>query len=239
MAGPTFNPEPSAIRITRMLSRQPRVSLPASTVKPAGMKLMAPRVGRADGGPIDSPAAPFTGPIVGMSGGRTDDVPMHVPPGSYVVPADIVSHIGDGNSVNGLAVLKAMFQPHPFGASAAPWGAQQFKPQMGAGVPGPGMPKQASARVVGFPRFQIGPGAATNVTRPGPQPIRFGGHVEAPDSGATPIMASDGEFVIPPDEVKRRGGGSLNKGHKILDAWVKSQRDEHIKTLRKLPGPAK
>jgi hypothetical protein len=238
MAGPSFNPEPSAIRISRMLSRQPRVSIPAATVKPAGMKLSAPRVGRAEGGPVDSPAAPFTGPIVGMSGGRTDDVPMHVPSGSYVVPADIVSHVGEGNSVNGLAVLKAMFQPHPFGASAAPWGAQTFKPQMGAGVPGPSMPRPQAARVVGFPKFQIGPGAATNVTRPGAQPIRFGGHV-AGAVRATPIMASDGEFVIPPDEVKRRGGGSLNKGHKILDAWIKSQRDEHIKTLKNLPGPAK
>ena len=52
-------------------------------------------------------------------------------------------------------------------------------------------------------------------------------------------MASSGEFVISPDEVKRRGGGSINKGHKILDAWIKSQRDQHIKTLEKLPGPAK
>jgi len=219
-----------------MLSRQPRMNVPIASVKPAGMKLISPRVGRADGGVADSPAAPFTGPIVGMSGGRTDDVPMHVPSGSYVIPADIVSHVGEGNSVNGLAVLKAMFQPHPYGASAAPWGAQTFKPQMGAGVPGPSMPHPQGARVVGFPRYQVGPGAQTNVTRPGPQ--RFGGHVDG-EAKATPIMASDGEFVIPPDEVKRRGGGSINKGHKILDAWIKSQRNEHIKTLQKLPGPAK
>jgi hypothetical protein len=240
MAGPAFNPEPSAIRISRMLQRQPRVALPASTVKPAGMKLSTPRIGRADGGIADSPASPFTGPILGQGGGRTDDVPMHVPSGSYVVPADIVSHIGDGNSVNGLAVLKAMFQPHPFGASGAPWGAQQFKPQMGAGVPGPSMPHPQGARVVGFPRYQVGPGVAQNVVRPQPQglPQRFGGHVQG-NVRATPIMASAGEFVIPPDEVKRRGGGSINKGHKILDAWIKSQRNEHIKTLQKLPGPAK
>jgi hypothetical protein len=39
--------------------------------------------------------------------------------------------------------------------------------------------------------------------------------------------------------VKRRGGGNLNKGHRLLDAWVKDQRNQHIKTLQKLPGPAK
>jgi hypothetical protein len=107
------------------------------------------------------------------------------------------------------------------------------------------MPKPEGARIVGFPRFQVGPTAQTNVVRPqqpppvGSQPSeRFGGHV----SGivpATPIMASSGEFVIPPDEVKRRGGGNLNKGHRLLDAWVKDQRNQHIKTLKSLPGPAK
>jgi hypothetical protein len=243
MAIPQPNPEPSAIRISRMLQRQPRVSLPSSAIRPAsGLKLATPRIGRADGGIADSPAAPFTGPIMGMGGGRTDDVPMHVPSGSYVVPADIVSHIGEGNSVNGLAILKAMFQPQPFGASSAPWGAQTFKPQMGPGVPGPSMPKPQGARQVGFPHYQVGPGAATNVVRPQPQAPapanRFGGHV-AGAVKATPIMASAGEFVIPPEEVKRRGGGSINKGHKILDAWIKSQRQQHIKTLEKLPGPAK
>jgi hypothetical protein len=243
MAGPTFNPEPSAIRISRMLQHQPRVTLPQSApIKSSPPKLLTPRIGRASGGPIDSPMAPFTGGIIGAGGGRTDDVPMHVPSGSYVVPADIVSHVGDGNSVNGLAVLKAMFQPTPFGASGAPWGAQTFKPQMGQGVPGPSMPHPQGPRIVGFPRYQVGPGAATNVVRPQPQaPVaasRFGGHV-AGAVRATPIMASSGEFVISPDEVKRRGGGSINKGHKILDAWIKSQRDQHIKTLEKLPGPAK
>jgi hypothetical protein len=243
MPGPAFNPEPSAIRISRMLQRQPRVSLPSSApIKSAPPRLLSPpRIGRAEGGPVDSPAAPFTGPIMGLGSGRSDDTPMHVPDGSYVVPADIVSHVGDGNSVNGLAVLKAMFSPHPFGASGAPWGAQQFKPQMGAGVPGPSMPRPQGPRIVGFPRYQVGPGAPTNVIRPqqqNPALQRFGGHVSG-SAKATPIMASAGEFVIRPDEVKRRGGGSLNKGHKILDAWVKSQRAEHIKTLQSLPGPAK
>ena len=239
------NFEPSVIRTNRMLMRQPQVRTPALTpIKPMGLRM--PRVGRADGGGIpDTPAVPFTGPIAGAGGGRTDDVPMHVPTGSYVIPADIVSHIGEGNSVNGLTILKMMFTPHPWGgASTGPWGSQLGKPTMGPGV---SMPRPEGAREVGMPRFQVGPGAQTNVIRPQPQAPqatpgssaeKFGGHVSGVIP-ATPIMASAGEFVIPPDEVKRRGGGNLNKGHKILDAWVKDQRGQHIKTLKSLPGPAR
>jgi hypothetical protein len=239
------NPEPSAIRIQRLLQHQPKVVLPQSApIKSAAPRLLSPpRMGRAIGGSIpDTPLEPFTGPIPGSGGGRADDVPMHVPTGSYVIPADIVSHIGDGNSVNGLSVLKAMFQPHPLGASAGPWGAQANQNIMGKGV---AIPTPPQTRQIGMPRYQVGPGAATNVIRPQPQMQgqmggmqRFGGHVSG-GVEATPIMASSGEFVVPPDEVKRRGGGNLNKGHKIFDAWVKSLRNQHVKTLKTLPGPAK
>ena len=60
-----------------------------------------------------------------------------------------------------------------------------------------------------------------------------------PSKPGTPINISGGEFVIPPDEVKRRGRGDINLGHEILDRWVNQLRAEHIKTLKQLPGPAK
>lgn len=41
--------------------------------------------------------------------GRTDHLPMNVPSGSYVVPADHVSHLGQGNSLAGGKVLDRMF----------------------------------------------------------------------------------------------------------------------------------
>ena len=63
---------------------------------------------------------------------------------------------------------------------------------------------------------------------------------QPPDTGKpVPIMASGGEFVVSPDEVARRGGGDVHKGHKVLDAWVKQLKDEAAKTLKKLPGPAR
>ncbi len=55
----------------------------------------------------------------------------------------------------------------------------------------------------------------------------------------TPIMAAGGEFVIPPEEVMKVGGGDLKRGHKILDRWIMQIKDEHARTIKKLPGPAK
>lgn len=53
-----------------------------------------------------------TGAIRSIVGGRTDHHPMKVPSGSYVVPADVVSGLGQGNTENGMAVLEIMF-PKP------------------------------------------------------------------------------------------------------------------------------
>ena len=36
------------------------------------------------------------GPIHSSVAGRTDHLPMHVPSGSYVIPADIISAMGEG-----------------------------------------------------------------------------------------------------------------------------------------------
>lgn len=44
--------------------------------------------------------------------GRTDRIPMTVPAGSYVFPADHVSHLGQGNSLSGGQILDRMFNTH-------------------------------------------------------------------------------------------------------------------------------
>jgi hypothetical protein len=61
------------------------------------------------------------------------------------------------------------------------------------------------------------------------------------DGAGTPvdIMAAGGEYVIPPEIVKRIGGGDIKHGHNILDAWVMKRRKHEIKTQQKLPPPAK
>src|SRR5262245_25216180 len=42
--------------------------------------------------------------------GRTDKLPIAVPAGAYVIPADIVSGLGQGNSKAGAYVINKMFR---------------------------------------------------------------------------------------------------------------------------------
>jgi len=65
-----------------------------------------------------------TGPIHSHVAGRTDHLPMHVPSGSYVLPADIVSAMGEGNTMAGFKVVKGIFsKPVPF-MGGLPYNAQ-------------------------------------------------------------------------------------------------------------------
>lgn len=60
--------------------------------------------------PIGKASKFHVGAIKAMVAGRTDHLPMHVPTGSYVVPADIVSSIGEGNTENGFEILDYMIK---------------------------------------------------------------------------------------------------------------------------------
>ena len=71
------------------------------------------------------------GPIHSPVAGRTDHLPMHVASGSYVIPADIISAMGEGNSMAGFKVAKDIFSQSFYGT-----------PKAGAGMPygGEGLP---------------------------------------------------------------------------------------------------
>lgn len=64
---------------------------------------IARKIKRKKGGAV------HVGPIVGDTGGRADKVPMRVPNGSYIVPADICSGLGEGNTAAGMMVLSDLF----------------------------------------------------------------------------------------------------------------------------------
>lgn len=72
---------------------------------------------------------------------------------------------------------------------------------------------------------------------------KFGNFFNSKASGGAtdgvPIVAAGGEYVIPPEDVVHIGGGDLDHGHKVLDAFVKKMRQKTIKTLQNLPGPKK
>lgn len=52
--------------------------------------------------------------------GRTDQLHVATPPNSYVIPADVVSGLGEGNSLAGARLLQDMFQTGPYGVKMPP-----------------------------------------------------------------------------------------------------------------------
>lgn len=58
--------------------------------------------------PIGGATKLHTGAIKAPVAGRTDHLPMHVPSGSYVIPADIISAIGEGNTAHGFDIIDHM-----------------------------------------------------------------------------------------------------------------------------------
>ena len=98
------------------------------------------RHAKAEGGPMQRPVqAPgasdgvHLGPIHSPVAGRTDHLPMHVPSGSYVIPADIVSSLGEGNTMAGYRAVKMMFRDAPAGAYAQGGGVGEPVPIVAAG----------------------------------------------------------------------------------------------------------
>lgn len=67
----------------------------------------------------------ITGAVNGSSGGREDALPVSVPSGSFVIPSDVVSALGTGNTASGFSALEKMFgksspQDHANGGKAVP-----------------------------------------------------------------------------------------------------------------------
>lgn len=51
--------------------------------------------------------------------GRTDRLPVNAKPHSYVIPADVVSGLGQGNTMAGGRILDAMLKQGPYGSAGA------------------------------------------------------------------------------------------------------------------------
>lgn len=106
---------------------------------------------KAEGGDF-APKAPHApkpmklhvGPIHSTVAGRTDHLPVHVPSGSYVIPADIVSAIGEGNTMAGFKAIRRTFggtpyaQGAPYGQGSGPYGSEM--PHKAAGGETEGVP---------------------------------------------------------------------------------------------------
>lgn len=160
---------------------------------------------RAHGGAV---YAAHVGPIHSPVSGRTDHLPIHVISGSYVIPADIISGMGQGNTMAGFKLAKDMF-------------GQKFYGQHGTGS---STPYSSSGNPYGV--------SSPHAHRRGGSEGR-----EWDENKLVPIIAAGGEFVMHPMDVAAKGHGSLDDGHEVMDHFVRNYRKHLIKTLTKLPGP--
>ena len=67
------------------------------------------------------------GPIHAAVSGRTDHLNMHVPAGSYVIPADIVSSLGEGNTDAGHDVLDSFCHDHNYRLDSSEYGRRKWR----------------------------------------------------------------------------------------------------------------
>ena len=150
------------------------------------------------------------GLVNSATAGRADHVPTAVAADSYILPADVVSGLGAGNSLNGAAVTDRMMH-------SAPYGISEPRPHGGNTIPHERLPSPGGYATGGLPGFAEGR-------------VPHG-------TGTVPVRLSGGEVVLPPWFVHAVGRGDIERGHDVLDAFVKKIRARLIKKLRSLPGP--
>lgn len=170
--------------------------------------------------------APIQGFLGGDTLGRADAKNASVTSGAYVMPADVISGLGMGNSLAGAALTQKWLTTGPFGMP---------EPRGGRGS---GPPRPPSGLRTPEPPYAKGGGA----------PIAKGAQ------DPVPVALSDGEFVIKPEIVAHHAdlGGlplddhdpkhyeaALKRGHDILDHLVLALRAKHLKETAALPKPAK
>ncbi len=108
--------------------------------------------------------------------GRTDRLPISVQGGAYVLPADHVAAIGQGNSLSGANIANRMFGLGPYGSKpSAIHSMKAGSPRLNMGVMGGKFKQHAQ-------------GGSTGHGKP------------------TPIIAAGGEMVIPPHAIINRFG---------------------------------
>lgn len=76
-------------------------------------KKAAAEIARARSGPRRSPV----GAMNGRTAGRGDKIPLRAPAGSYVIPADVVAALGEGNTAAGMESLSKRFHRSASGKS--------------------------------------------------------------------------------------------------------------------------
>lgn len=133
MAQPPINTQAMGVMPGAMMG-QPN-GLNAGMPGPAGARPFA--FGGGVGASANAGPKMFKGPIVSAVPGRTDKHLTHVPSGSFVIPADIVSGHGEGNTLAGMNTLQKLFKMggHSGNPSAIPGANSTIKKLAQGGSP--------------------------------------------------------------------------------------------------------
>lgn len=162
----------------------------------------------------------------GVGLGRHDRNNVTIGSGGYVIPADIIAGLGDGNSIAGANVWDKIL-------NSMPWGITPPKFSGRRAPPSPPHDAQLMQGVTG-----------------GQSHLAEGG--EAEEDGV-PVKTADGEWLMSPEQVLRVGqhyspqrdldsypeshDRIMRRGHRVLDQWIKLERGQNIKHLKSLKGP--
>lgn len=102
------------------------------------------------GTPVSDPfsplptAKPITGLLHSAVAGRTDHLNVNVPAGAYVIPADVVSGTGEGNTLAGARILQKVIESGPHGT-----GTGRHHPRRGRSIPNPPAARAKGGKVDG------------------------------------------------------------------------------------------
>ena len=158
-----------------------------------------------------------SGLLHGTTPGQADAIKTTAPAGGFVVPAEVVAHLGQGNTLAGSRVMQSILDTGPGGMPLQRHGTGRGPPRP------PELPRSEQEQ------FKKG----------GPIPVfeakERGGEKQKP--GETPVDLSDGEFYVSPHHVTAWGGGDHERGIRIWNKWTWQKHKEHQASLRKYKGP--
>lgn len=161
----------------------------------------------ADLGRMEDTGSAHYGLLHSSVPGRTDRIATSPAADSFVVPADVVSGLGEGNTLSGAHVLDIMLHTGPYGTP--------------------------------LPRLSIESHNVHPVSMSLPFSPQSRGGVTGEHHRQEPIIVAGGEYVVPPEALKRLGKGDIEKGHRIMRALCKKVREHTVTDIKKMPEPVK
>jgi hypothetical protein len=178
--------------------------------------------------------------------GRTDRIPMRARTGSFVIPADVVSGLGEGNTMAGAKMWGNLLTHSVTGGVTGGMRKGTSPPLRGGigrmgGIRGPGSRQLPAPKPIVAPPQKV---PYQNLPT-SPKAYADGGalwqHSVEPsmDDDTTPIVTAGGEMIVDPEIVAAIGGGDPDAGSKILCKSVEAIRKQVQAFQKTLPGPSK